>query len=515
MRPVYVLSELHPEKRRRAIIRVSTSLLNLILGPSLAWATGETFFGDTDGGFLGLGIYVFIHLYARFTAAYFASRSAKRANDSYKRSPLLLTFAGIFCIFNELSMFSLYFSFVLAVVLVPILLGAYEGAYWCSYHGIDTAHNNLEKKLQEKNDEDSEEEKSDLQEQEDKRMQDFQRLEVLATILAAFTVLTLKEALVPWIHTVFTSAPSTEILACSLACALATYASIRHDTDTACLQCLALGGEPCVDINGKIVETHDLRAEIPRSDRSPKSRARLLLNTFPVQLPIAETEQDWYRGKSITGMTGVMQWSVQQSMRIVSLSSGGVTLLSLYVALAGLVGWFISERRQDFVKSKSPDEKHTASHDVWIWSNWIAMIGITVMIAGIFYSDPFADSPFPKLVWNHYSSIWLFTFGWFIAQASISGSLRKVEPTAANTFLKFKNKKEKHEGTLIGIRERMKFERQVHFSIGIAISYPLFTLIGIANFKWASMMLLCWSIGVGLYNTIIIGPWYLDRLKSS
>ena len=142
------------EQVRRVVIRVVTSLLNLIIGPAGAWMAL---------GIKGIAGYIFIHTITRWFVAEIASTNEAISKKGYRLSPLLLLCAGIIPFF-----WSNWESYVIAV---PLLLGSFEGAYWSAFHGFRKSA-------------DSKGERSSV-----KR---FQRYEVASTIIAAALVIWLK-----------------------------------------------------------------------------------------------------------------------------------------------------------------------------------------------------------------------------------------------------------------------------------------------------------------------------------
>lgn len=146
------------ERYRRAIIRVVTSLLNLIIGPSGAWIAL---------GMNGIFGYIFIHTITRWLVAEGVSKNETISKKGYRLSPLLLFCAGIIPFF-----WSNWESYVVAV---PLLLGTFEGAYWSAFHGFRKSAT-----------------KSADAEAERKSVRIFQIVEVISTITAAGFVILLK-----------------------------------------------------------------------------------------------------------------------------------------------------------------------------------------------------------------------------------------------------------------------------------------------------------------------------------
>lgn len=142
------------EQVRRAIIRVVTSLLNLIIGPAGAWMAL---------GINGIAAYVLVHTMTRWVVAEAASANESISRRGYRISPLLLLFAGVIP-----QVWGYWGSYVIAV---PFLLGSFEGAYWSAFHGFR---------------------KSASTEGERISVKRFQQYEVGSTVIAALLVIWLK-----------------------------------------------------------------------------------------------------------------------------------------------------------------------------------------------------------------------------------------------------------------------------------------------------------------------------------
>ncbi|MEC8363386.1 MAG: hypothetical protein VXZ75_04635 [Candidatus Thermoplasmatota archaeon] len=142
------------EQVRRVIIRVVTSLLNLIIGPAGAWMAL---------GINGIAAYISVHTMTRWIVAEAASTNESFSRGGYRISPLLLLFAGIIP-----QVWGYWGSYV---VVVPFLLGSFEGAYWSAFHGFR---------------------KSSSTDGERKSVKTFQRYEVASTVIAALLIIWLK-----------------------------------------------------------------------------------------------------------------------------------------------------------------------------------------------------------------------------------------------------------------------------------------------------------------------------------
>ena len=142
------------EQLRRVILRVVTSLMNLIIGPSGAWYAL---------GMRGIFIYIFLTTFTKFISAEIFSVNEKISKFGYRISPIFLLLAGFIPL-----LFSDWYAFV---IIIPILLGAYVGTFWTAFHGI----RKLKKVTNER-----------------KSVRAFQYYEIASTISAASIVLLLK-----------------------------------------------------------------------------------------------------------------------------------------------------------------------------------------------------------------------------------------------------------------------------------------------------------------------------------
>ena len=142
------------EQLRRVVIRVVTSLLNLIIGPAGAWAAL---------GLKGIVGYIVVHTITRSIVAEASSTNEVISKRGYRVSPLLLFFGG--------AMPFIWGGWESYVIGVPLLLASFEGAFWPAYHGLR---------------------KSSSTESERESVKSFQRWEIASTVLAALLVVLLK-----------------------------------------------------------------------------------------------------------------------------------------------------------------------------------------------------------------------------------------------------------------------------------------------------------------------------------
>ena len=146
---------MHPEQLRRVILRIVTSLMNLIIGPSGAWYAL---------GLVGLCLYIIVNVFTKSVVAEISALNEKISRLGYRISPIFLISAGFLPLIS-----SNWYTFV---IIVPILLATYVGLFWTGFHGI--------RKLRTlKNERES--------------VRTFQHYEIVSTLLAAFLVLFLKQ----------------------------------------------------------------------------------------------------------------------------------------------------------------------------------------------------------------------------------------------------------------------------------------------------------------------------------
>ena len=141
------------EQLRRIVIRVVTSLLNLIIGPAGAWVAL---------GIIGVAGYIVVHTVSRFIIAELASKKENISKRAYRASPILLFLAGIAPL--------LFDTWECYVILVPFLLASFEGTYWSAFHGFR---------------------RSLTSDNERNSVKSFQKYEILSTVLASITVILL------------------------------------------------------------------------------------------------------------------------------------------------------------------------------------------------------------------------------------------------------------------------------------------------------------------------------------
>ena len=142
------------EQLRRVILRIVTSLMNLIIGPSGAWYAL---------GLKGLCVYIVLMAFTKFLVAESFSINEKVSKIGYRLSPIFLLLAG--------SLPLIVNDWYVYVIIIPILLGTYIGTFWTAFHGIRKLRNSSSER---------------------KSVRWFQYYEIMSTITAAFIVLSLK-----------------------------------------------------------------------------------------------------------------------------------------------------------------------------------------------------------------------------------------------------------------------------------------------------------------------------------
>ena len=110
---------MHPEQLRRVILRIVTSLMNLIIGPSGAWYAL---------GLEGLCLYIIVNVFTKSIVAEISALNEKISRLGYRISPIFLISAGFLPLIS-----SNWYTFV---IIVPILLATYVGLFWTGFHGI-------------------------------------------------------------------------------------------------------------------------------------------------------------------------------------------------------------------------------------------------------------------------------------------------------------------------------------------------------------------------------------------
>ena len=416
------------------MIRVSTALLISIIGPFMAWEFGEKSNLSGISGFHGLCLYAFSRLFFKFTFASLASSNTNRSNFGYRFAPTMLIFAGALGIGLDRNIISEDLGFWLATIGLPFFLSFYEGSYWSAFHAIDRSSNPGS---------------------ESTRTTEFNRLETLATVLAATTV---------WVTNNIAGIALGAFLAMLLA-----LGSIRWDK------------------------------RIERKDLSPPRKS-----------------QDWRRGKKVTGRYGIISWSVRHAMLIFSLKAGGLPVLIVFVVASEIFGLLVSEITQsskivkaqiefiNWVLGKINDEEDvsnasfqneylkklaeaTSTKTNWLWGHRLTALGMIGMFISVISGIPESDI--------HESKQFGFFFAsWLISQLAVRGILRKEELNLANAYLLYTKEGTKHGDGVIGLRERMKFEIQlIPYSIMLGVSIWLHSIVGMQIDDWAAIILLFWA----------------------
>jgi hypothetical protein len=138
------------ESNRRILIRIATSLMVLIIGPSAAWAAMQL---------EGIVIYALVITYSKTIVAEIVAKSQEKSIIAYRYSPLILSLSGGVSILSDV--------WYVPVIIVPLLLGSFVGAYWNLFHALRNLY--------------------------DIPVEEFQRNEIGATVSAAILIILLKQ----------------------------------------------------------------------------------------------------------------------------------------------------------------------------------------------------------------------------------------------------------------------------------------------------------------------------------
>jgi len=137
------------------------------------------------------------------------------------------------------------------------------------------------------------------------------------------------------------------------------------------------------------------------------------------------------KAKGISVPFAACQFVVLNSMRFVALERGGVLWLAGLVVIAELAAYFIGLIYKKIRKSTTDESEIEAK--LWLGGQLVLLGGIVLMALG------HLNDQFP-----------IFLFGWFIAQGSARGILRKIEILWAQSHLK---------GEKVGYKRRPDLDR--------------------------------------------------------
>ena len=289
------------ELTRRGILRVGTSLLNLIIGPAGAWRAL---------GFQGLCVYAAIHTLSKTGSAEASARSRANAMVGYRTSPAMLFIGG--------ALPFLGLDWWAPVILVPFFLGSFEGAFWTTFHEIRSARVAGEGAAERgKGAEGSEDEDS---------LEWFQKVEIVATIIAALLVFWLESE------------------------GVTHYASI-------------LGSSMAI-----------AAFAMPMNESAKTVKLGLSVSDLRLERAVA--------GGITTGSFGVIQLVTPWAMRLFCLEEGGISLLAQFVALATLIGFLVSH----YIK-KTEESKEAALRKNWRIGYFLCSLGFLLMSTGVVMED--------------------------------------------------------------------------------------------------------------------------------
>ena len=165
----------------------------------------------------------------------------------------------------------------------------------------------------------------------------------------------------------------------------------------------------------------DYKPWVNKIDIEDKSQIRIA--TIPIG--ILTPKKDSLIAARLTSVPfATIQFVLQQSMRFLSLRTGGVLYLGLLVVSAEIISYLIvlaytkyTERQDDLIKTQKT---------LMIWGQVIMFCGIVLMIIG-----------------QSYESFMIYLLGWLISQGSARGCVRKIEIAWSQNHLK--NKKVKKQ----------------------------------------------------------------------
>ena len=187
-------------------------------------------------------------------------------------------------------------------------------------------------------------------------------------------------------------------------------------------------------------------------------------------------------GKLVSQPFAIVQFVATNGMRFAALQQS-VLWLGILVAIAELSGHMIVEITK--WKNKDSTSKNDIDIAMWNYGFTIAFVGLSVMIIGELFGN-----------------FWYFVSGWFVAQGSLRGVLRRLEISFADKELN-RGENPKQINPQIGLRERSKF--RIHAIIVILLAAPAMIL----STSYLVLLLLC--IGTLCCGLSLIIP---DKLKS-
>ena len=368
------MGQVDSEQYRRGIVRLATTLLNMIIGPAGAWYAL---------GIKGVAIYIIIHTLSKWLSAEFSATNRRVALWSYRNSPWLLFIGGALPLF-------LGSSYVF-VFLVPFLLGGFEGSYWCSFHGIRAQTKGTVEK--------------------------FQWWELMTTLCAAFVVIILQT-----LELVGFAGGLGAVVS-----VIAWYLPMSDDAGSAVMA-------------------------IDSDDLSSKRVA-------------------W--GRLATSSFGNIQIISPWCMRVVALEVGGISGLSLLIAVSAIVGDSYGKWYKRRINEKEDLTERSIHLLKWTRGNQITAFGLLLM--GLSFVPILSGHEVHSMGFEMQITpgLGVFVLGYLICNSGISGILRPAELDISIPLFR-------GEGGEIGMRERTKFRSQVK--------------------------LIVWSVSIGAIVQLVIEP---------
>lgn len=448
------------ERYRRFFLRLTATLLIVVIGPTMAWYTLEL---------NGILCYLGFNVVAKLAASSFAKKKIQIANWVYRYAAIFLLLASVANALVSLyeSQIPILYSNIYFIIISPVLLGVYEGSYWSSYWGVKNAkaERKIIKKLHsrgnltdkqallfkkspmrldydEKIKKIADPEYSDIRlEKPDESTKDFQKHEVFATVIICIFIFIGADL----------SPNSWDTLSNILAFILATIALI-------------------LPLNNDYKDSNNI---LLRKDRAPSK----------------DSNKPRSRARTISGLFAIMQLSVNYAMKIFALNHGGVSELVIYLAIAELSGFIIADVLPKM--SNWIEQFFSVDAKIWRWGHIFSLLGIIGMALG-----------------SIINSTTIFILGWFISQGSIRGMMRGREVFFANQYLLCDGYNLVEE---IGLRERFKFFMHLQYVIVILICYKLYTYIGYPAESWVVAIMLFWGAVCALLEILFTFPTICGR----
>lgn len=390
------------EQWRRAVVRIATSLLNLLIGPSAAWYAF---------GISGVLAYIIVHTTSKWLSAEFSARNRAIAMRNYSRSPWLLFLGGVFPFLLDV--------WYAPVFLVPLLLGGFEGSYWCSFHGIRFHLSQSESQGD--------------------SIDRFQIFELATTLVASLTVIF--------------------------------------------LGALSLG-----EIVGPLGALFSVVAwTIPMSDQARSAEMTIDSVGF---------SKKGVFGRKATGSFGTIQIIRTWCMRIVALQAGGITGLSIVVAISATFGFIFKIIYKRNLKVKGSSDVDIQEKQ-WVIGNQVTALGLLIMALSFALTSDAKITLFDN---DFTFGLATFIIGYIVCNSAVDGILRPME-------IEISGERLRGEGGKIGIRERTKFEQQMKLLASSLLVGLIIVILGVnpsVNVVLMFYMILAISYcGFNLYDSTL------------